>query len=47
MAALVLGLGACGLAGIPLEAPKEPIRIDATVTIKRKYVVVQSDLGLQ
>jgi hypothetical protein len=47
MAALVLGLGACGLARIPLEAPKEPIRIEATVTIKHEYVVVQSDLGLQ
>jgi len=35
-----------GWPGFP-EAPKEPIRIEAIVTIKHEYVVVQSDLGLQ
>ena len=47
MATLRTRLGACGLARIPLEAPKEPIRIEATLMIKHEYVVVQSDIGLQ
>jgi hypothetical protein len=41
---LALALGACSLTSIPIEAPKEPIRIEATVVIKHEYVLVQSDV---
>lgn len=42
MAAMTMALGACGLATIPIEAPKDPIRIEATVVIKHEYVLVDS-----
>jgi hypothetical protein len=35
-------LTGCGLVSIPIEAPKEPIRIEATVTLKHEYVLVES-----
>ncbi len=45
LVAIALSLGACGLATIPLEAPKEPIRIEATLVIKHEFVLVQSDIA--
>jgi hypothetical protein len=45
VALIAASLGACGLARIPLEAPKEPIRIEATLVIKHEIVMVQSDLA--
>jgi len=39
MSALTLALGACGFAGIPIAAPKDPIRIEATLVLKHEYVL--------
>lgn len=34
-------VGACGLARIPIDAPKDPIRIEATLVLKHEYVLPQ------
>lgn len=34
-----VGLGACSLMPVRLEAPKEPIRIEGTIVIKHEYVL--------
>lgn len=45
VSALALILGGCGLARIPIEAPNEPIRIEATLVVRHEHVLLQPGAG--